>query len=221
MPSPVQQVFDFATFLEGFKKMERFAGQYFWRDLPLPVKCESDADHTWRLAMILMLLEPHLSQPIDFSRAMKMALIHDVPEMLAGDMSPTGSDGTGNDSHAYNKDVAEKKFQDEKAAAHTIFGRLPDPQRDELLAIWNEFEAQETFESRVVKAIDKLEGKLQAYEYTRGAMVPEHFNFSIKYGVETYGADPATEEFGEILTGLMTKCFYEQHPTSTDPSIPS
>lgn len=220
MPSPIQQVFDFTSFLEGFKKIERFTGQYFWRDRTEPAKYESDADHTWRMTMLLTLIEPHLQKPLNFQRAVKMALIHDIPEIIAGDRSPLGSDGTGRDAHVYNSQVAAEKHHDEAAAAQTIFGMLPDDQRAELLALWHEFEEQKTYESQVVKALDKIEGKLQAHEYTHGTMVPKHYDFSIKYGIETYGADPAIEELGRILDTEMTRSFNELHP-STDPSIPS
>lgn len=209
MPSDIQKIFDFTSFLEGFKKLERFVGQVFWRDYPQPQKYESDADHTWRMAMMLVLIEPHLSQPIDFKKAMKMALIHDVPEILAGDASPLGTDGTGKDSHAYNAQAAEEKHRKEKEAAQRIFGQLPAAQRDDLLATWQECEDQTSFEARVVKAIDKLEGKLQAFEYCNGVMYKEHHHFCMTYGNETYNADPATKEFGDILLRKFKENFQE------------
>lgn len=218
MPSDIQKVFDFTSFLEGFKKMERWVGQYFWRDYPGPVKYESDADHSWRLAMMLLVIEPHLAQPIDFKKAMRMALIHDVPEILAGDLSPLGTDGTGKDSHAYNAEVAAEKNRKESSAAQTIFGKLPDAQRDELMATWLEFEAQSSYEAKVVKALDKLEGKLQAFEYSHGVMFKEHFDFTMKYGNETYKADPATKEFGDILLRNLEKNFVEFTGNLKNPS---
>src|SRR5690606_19600213 len=99
-------------------------------------------------------------QPIDFKKAMKMLLIHDIPEMIAGDPSPLGTDGSGQDSHAYNQSKADEKFDREKAAAQEIFNKLPKDQAEELFELWLEFENQSSFEARVVKAIDKLEGKL-------------------------------------------------------------
>ncbi len=209
MPSDIQKVFDFTTYLEGFKKIERFVGQYFWKDYPAPKKYESDADHTWRMAMMLVALERHLSQPIDFKKAMKMVLIHDIPEIIAGDVSPLGKDGTGKDSPAYNTQAADQKYQKEKAAAEHIFAKLPALDADDLLALWHEFEAQSSYEARVVKAIDKLEGKLQAFEYTNGTMFKEHFDFTMKYGSHTYSADPATKEFGDILLRALETNYKE------------
>ena len=161
---------------------------------------ESNADHSWRLAMMVVMLEKHLSQPLDFRKAIIMALIHDIPEIIAGDPSPLGSDGTGNDSHAYNKEAARKKFENEDKAAKEIFGKLPKEEGDELYAIWREFEDHSTFEAKVVVALDKWEGKLQSFEYSSGEFTKTHYDFTIKYGVEYFAeADPAIEELGKIL----------------------
>ena len=205
----IRKIFDFTTYLEGFKKMERFVGQVFWRDYPPRSHYESNADHTWRMAMMLLTLESRLSQPIDFKRAMKMLLVHDIPEMVAGDPSPLGTDGSGQDSHAYNKLKADEKFEKEKAAAQEIFAKLPRDQADELFNLWLEFERQDSYESKVVKAIDKLEGKLQAFEYTNGVFYKEHRDFNMTYGTDTYKADPAIAEFGEILLKEMDTKYVE------------
>lgn len=193
-----QKIFDFTSFVGKLKGLERFVGQFFWRDYP-PRRYESVADHTWRMALLLAVSESRLSKPLDFKKAMTMLLIHDLPEIIAGDASPLGTDGTGNDSHAYNREVAEGKFQKEDAAAREIFGTLPEDLRAHLYELWREFEEQSSYEARVVKALDKLEAKLQALEYTGGVMFPEHRDFTMRYGNETYAADPFTETFGEIL----------------------
>lgn len=86
--------FTFATELEKFKKLERYRGQCFWKDYPTPVQYESDADHTWRLAMLVMMFSGRLSRPFQLEKALKMVLIHDLPEILTGDTSPLGESGT-------------------------------------------------------------------------------------------------------------------------------
>jgi len=207
--SDIQKIFEFTTYLEGFKKMERFVGQVFWRDYPQPKQYESNADHTWRMAMMLVTLEDKLSQEIDFKKAMKMLLVHDIPEMISGDPSPLGSDGTGSDSHAYDRDKASEKFNKENQAAENIFSKLPSSQASELHDLWLEFESQSSYEAKLVKALDKLEGKLQAYEYTKGVVFPKHRDFNLAYGVESYKMDPATEEFGEILLNKMKEDYIE------------
>lgn len=158
------KLLQFLHTVEGLKNLERWRGQYFWKDYPQRDRYESVADHSWRMAMMLAVIAEHLAQPIDLAKAMKMALIHDLPEIIVGDPSPLGSDGTGKDSHAYDTVKAEEKFQKEREAAEQIFGELPEAQGRELLGLWLEFEAQESYEAKIVVAVDKLEAKLQASE---------------------------------------------------------
>ena len=205
----IRKIFDFTTYLEGFKKMERFVGQVFWRDYPSLAHYESNADHTWRMAMMLVVLEDRLEQKIDFRKAMKMLLIHDIPEMIAGDPSPLGTDGSGKDSHAYDQAKTDEKFEKEKAAAQEIFAKLPQNQSKELLDLWLEFAEQESFESKVVKAVDKVEAKLQVFEYTKGVVYKEHSEFNETYGISTYIVDPVIKEFGDILLKEMQDKYVE------------
>ena len=205
----IEKIFNFVTYLEGFKKIERFVGQFFWKDYPQQKRYDSDADHTWRMAMMLLSLEDEFTQPFDFKKAMKMVLLHDIPEIIAGDASPLGTDGTGNDSHAYSKEASEAKFKSENSAAQEIFAKLPGKKAKEFYDLWLEFEKQECYEAKIVKAIDKLEGKLQAYEYRKGEMFKEHFDFTVAYGIETYQVDPALEEFGDILLKKFAKDYRE------------
>ncbi len=195
----IRKIFEFTTYLEGFKKIERFVGQHFWKDYPHPLRYESDADHTWRMAMMLVVIEKRLSRPIDFAKAMKMLLIHDVPEIIAGDASPLGTDGTGKDSHAYNTDMAEAKFEREKEAAEEIFGKLPKEEAEALYALWLEYEDQASYEAKVIKALDRFEGKLQTLEYTNGVIFKEHLAFAETYGTDTFNIDPALKELEAVL----------------------
>lgn len=210
----INKIYDFATFLQGFKKLKRFVGQYFWRDYPIS-DYESDADHSWRMGMMLIVLEPHLAKPIDFKKAMTMALIHDVPELIAGDRSPLGKDGTGDDSHAYSSSAAADKQKAESDAAKKIFGTLPSTQAEYLYNVWSEYEDGKSYEAQVVAAIDKLEGKLQTLEYTNGIMFKDHHDFTMKYGVNKYSADPATELFGKLILEKLKSSFSEFNGTLT------
>lgn len=205
----IQKIFAFSTYIGKFKKMERFVGQFFWRDYPKIERYDSNADHTWRMAMILTVIEPMLSQSIDFKKAMRMLLIHDIPEIIAGDASPLGSDGTGNDSHAYNEDASERKYEAEREASLEIFGKLPQAQATELHALWIEFEKQECFEAKVVKAIDKFEAKLQASEYRQGSWLKGHLNWTLAYGQETFKVDPALQELMNVLEQDMKANYRE------------
>lgn len=203
------KMLDFLRVAGELKDLERFRGQFFWDKYPERARYESVADHTWRMTLFLVLVEKSLSQPLDLSRALKMALVHDLPEIIVGDASPLGSDGTGNDSHAFNTEKARDRHQNEKESARTIFSKLPEALATELYDVWIEYEAQESFESKVVKAIDKLEAKIQVSEYLQGAMFPEHLAFNLTYGVDALEVDPVIKEIGEIVLSEMKAKYTE------------
>ncbi|HSU72353.1 MAG TPA: HD domain-containing protein [Candidatus Binatia bacterium] len=106
---------------------------------------ESDAEHSWQLAMMLLALQPHLTG-IDLHRALKMALVHDLPELYCGDV------------FTYDEKGREGKKEREAAAAEKLFGKMPGT---DLHALWIEFEANETPEAKIVQALDKLHPILQ------------------------------------------------------------
>ncbi len=210
--SDIKKIFDFTKFINKFKTLERYVGATYWREYPLEDRFESDADHTWRMAMILSSLANRLSQPLDYKKAMDMLLIHDIPEIIAGDKNPMGESGTGDDGHAFNKQKADLKFDNEKEAAKIIFKKLPDDLHGYYHGLWLEFEEQKSYEAKVVRAIDKLEGKLQAYQMTGGKFYQTHHKFNMKYGVETFTADPIIKELGDLLLKEMEDNFTEYKP---------
>jgi Predicted hydrolases of HD superfamily len=110
---------------------------------------ENDAEHSWHLAMMAMVLAEHANEPIDLLKVIKMVLIHDIVEIDTGDI------------FMYDTTRSHTNTEEELKAARRIFGMLPDPQATELLAIWQEFETAETTEARFAKALDKLEPLLQ------------------------------------------------------------
>ena len=67
---------------------------------------ESVADHTWRLCLMILLFEDKLSEKFDISKTLKMALIHDLQEIISGDDSPMGDDGTGKTTYAYDENLS-------------------------------------------------------------------------------------------------------------------
>lgn len=123
---------------------------------------ENSGEHSWHLAvMALFLSERANSHSLDVSRVIKMVLIHDLVEIDAGD------------TFAYDVKGHEDKEEREEAAAARIFGLLPEDQRDELFALWREFEARQTEESKFAAALDRLHPMLHNY-YTEGAAWRKH-----------------------------------------------
>jgi len=110
---------------------------------------ENDAEHSWHLAMMTMVLAGHSDTPIDVLKVLKMVLIHDIVEIDAGD------------TFIYDTLKSHSNTDNERKAAIRIFGLLPKEQGDELIAIWEEFETGATNEAKFAKSMDRLEPLLQ------------------------------------------------------------
>lgn len=106
---------------------------------------ENDAEHAWHMALMVYLLREYANEEFDLARTMMMALIHDVVEIDAGD------------TYAYDEKGLSTQKERESKAAERIFGLLPDDQRDELHALFDEFEAYETPESRFAHVMDNFQ----------------------------------------------------------------
>ncbi|HVM09281.1 MAG TPA: HD domain-containing protein [Acidimicrobiales bacterium] len=122
---------------------------------------ENDAEHMWHLAMFVLVLAEHAAEPVDVLHALKLVLVHDIVEIDAGDV------------FVYDEAAAEQKAELEQAAADRIYALLPDDQRDELRALWEEFEAKETPEARFAGSVDRL-APLLLNHATKGRSWREH-----------------------------------------------
>lgn len=110
---------------------------------------ENDAEHSWHLAMMTIVLAEHADTPIDVLKVLKMVLIHDIVEIDAGD------------TFIYDTTKSHTNTDNELLAAKRIFGLLPTEQAEELIAIWQEFEAGVTNEAKFAKSMDRFEPLLQ------------------------------------------------------------
>lgn len=113
-------------------------------------KYENDAEHGWHLCMFALILSEYSNEPLDLFKVIKMALIHDIVEIDAGDVI------------VYAIDEKEKRDK-EKKAAERIFGILPEDQKTECISLWEEFETRETAEAKFAHSIDRLEPVIQNY----------------------------------------------------------
>jgi putative hydrolase of HD superfamily len=200
---------EFYQFVGQLKFLERFIGQVFWKEYDLKKRWESVADHTWRMAIILVTLRPYISLEFDLVKTIKMILIHDLPEIIVGDMSPLGETGTGEDSHYKDKNKKQIKFEKEKVAAEIIFAKLPKNIGSELYDLWLESEKCESNESKIVKALDKLEAKIQVLDYTDGLMFKDHLAFTLDFSRDIYDIDPVLKDFRDMLNSILEEKFEE------------
>ncbi|KAA6439002.1 HD domain-containing protein [Dyadobacter flavalbus] len=110
---------------------------------------ENDAEHSWHLALMAIVLADHANFKIDLLKVVKMLLIHDIVEIDAGD------------TFIYDTEKNHENTVQERQAAQRIFGILPEHQAAELIAIWEEFEEQQTNEAKFARTMDRLEPLLQ------------------------------------------------------------
>ncbi|MGC5323895.1 HD domain-containing protein [Brevibacillus sp. SYSU BS000544] len=122
---------------------------------------ENDAEHSWHLAMMAMILREHANEEVDVTHVMKLVLIHDIIEIDAGD------------TFAYDEKGYQDKEEREKAAADRIFSILPEDQTREIRQLWDEFEERATPEAKFAHSIDRLSPLIQNY-YTEGATWRKH-----------------------------------------------
>ena len=106
---------------------------------------ENDAEHSWHMAIMAYLLREYANEEVDITRVMLMCLIHDIVEIDAGD------------TYAYDEEGIKTQKAREDAAKERIFAILPEDQRNELISLFDEFEAYETPESKFAHAMDNIQ----------------------------------------------------------------
>jgi len=150
---------------------------------------ESVAEHTWRLCLMAMVLQPSVPD-VDFARLVRICIVHDLGEAIGGDIPAPeqarraeGGGGT--------------KSADERRDLVQLVRPLPQSLRDEILGLWDEYEAAETPEARLAKALDKLETILQ---HTQGRNPPNFdYRFNLGYGREHTASPPVIAALRELL----------------------
>ena len=122
---------------------------------------ENDAEHTFSLALLALVLADYADEGVDINRVIRMALVHDLIEIYAGD------------TYVYDAVAMATKAAREEAAAAKLFGLLPIPQGDEFESLWREFDAEETPDARFAACLDHFQPLLMNY-YTGGVSWLEH-----------------------------------------------
>ena len=106
---------------------------------------ENDAEHAWHMAIMAYILREYANEEVDIGKVMLMCLIHDIVEIDAGD------------TYAYDTENLKTQKAREDAAKERIFSLLPADQKEELIALFDEFEGWETAESKFAHAMDNLQ----------------------------------------------------------------
>ena len=122
---------------------------------------EDDAEHSWHLALMAVLLKEYSNEEVDLSKVIPMVLIHDLVEIDAGD------------TYAYDAEGAKTKRAREVAAADRIFGMLPEDQGGYFRELWDEFEAYESDDAKFAHLLDNFQPLLLNHE-SNGKSWTEH-----------------------------------------------
>lgn len=106
---------------------------------------EDDAEHSWHLALMAVLLKEYSNEEVDLARVIPMVLIHDLVEIDAGD------------TYAYDNAGLATQRERETKAADRIFGMLPEDQGKWFRSLWEEFEAYETADAKFAHVLDNCQ----------------------------------------------------------------
>lgn len=117
---------------------------------------ESVAEHTWRVALMVIMVAPYLDQAVDIEKCLKLALLHDLAEAETGDIPVFENQ---------QQDRKQAKYYNEQLAILHIKSMLNDNEvGQQIYELWEEYERQECYEAKFVRALDKLEVQLQHNE---------------------------------------------------------
>ncbi len=136
---------------------------------------ESVAEHSWRLALMAMLITPEFPEA-DMNKVIRMCLIHDLGEAFTGDIP------------AFDKTQAHE--QQEEAAYENWVKTLPELTRQEFSALLEEMSALKTLEAKIYKALDKMEAVIQHNEADISSWLPLEYDLQLVYGEENVQFSP-------------------------------
>lgn len=142
MTSTIDQIFRFILELDKLKSVLR-------KTKPLGCdRYENAAEHSWQVCLLALLLAKESPKQINIARVVEILLIHDIPEIDAGDQ-------------IVYQNHSDERLREERKAAQRIFGLLPEPQSSWCLERWEEYEARGSDEAIFAYAIDRLMPVLQ------------------------------------------------------------
>ncbi len=153
---------------------------------------ENDAEHAWHMAIMAYLLKEYSNEAIDITRVMVMCLIHDIVEIEAGD------------TYAYDAENKKTQKAREDAAKEKLYSMLPEDQKKELIALFDEFEEGVTAEAKFARAMDNLQPLILNHS-NNGADWVSHQVTS----AQVYGRQAKTKEGSEILYEVTEQMIQE------------
>lgn len=147
---------------------------------------ESVAEHTWRMAVMALVLYREVDEKIDIAKVLKMILIHDLGEVYAGD-------------YVVFKEVPANKHELEKTALEKLLLDLPEATREELMSLWLEFEERQTAEAKFAVALDKLEVLIQHNEACISTWEEKEYELNYEYAYDKITHDSTLKVLRDLI----------------------
>ncbi|OWY18502.1 hydrolase [Thioclava sp. JM3] len=155
------------TFLAEAEKLKSVTRATPIHDASRP---ENSGEHSWSLALYALTLAEQAPEGVSIDRVIRMLLLHDLVEIDVGDVPIHSQGGT---AHG-----AEDIQKAEAAAAERIFGLLPEDQGAAMLALWQEFEANETPDAIFAKSLDRVQPVLLNHQSGGGSWIDYDVSFT-------------------------------------------
>lgn len=165
---------------------------------------ETVAGHTWRLCLMAMLFASH-DPHLDIGRLLRICIVHDLGEAIGGDISARLQAAMPNKAEQERKDLLQ------------LLAPLPATQREEIVALWDEYEQAETPEARLAKGLDKLETILQ---HNQGKLPDDFdFRFNLEYGARYTAHHPVlTAIRAELDRETEARAVAQENRTTSGPA---
>lgn len=145
---------------------------------------ESTASHTWRLCLSALVFDRYFPD-VGVERLLKLCIIHDLGEAIGGDIP------------AIDQDASAPKAEQERADLLTLLQPLPSIMQQEIMALWDEYEAASTPEAKLAKALDKVETIMQ---HNQGDNPPDFdYAFNLGYARRFTDAVPLVAAIRKVL----------------------
>ena len=152
---------------------------------------ENSAEHSWHIALILLVLSEYADEDnLDLFQVIKLLVAHDLVEIDA------------DDTYCYDETGGQTQKMRETKAADRIFNILPPDQAKAFRALWDEYEAKETPESKFANALDRLQPFLHNY-FTRGHTWQKHGIQKSQVIVRMRPVDDGSHLLWDYVSGLI------------------
>jgi putative hydrolase of HD superfamily len=203
--------------------VRRYFHQRFWEDEtrasefaaliePLP-RLESVSEHSWHISYIANLLAPKF-EFLNLQNVLQHCVLHDLLEIVTGDKSPIGRDGTGSRTHAFNEEVAKVRTYFEEKAIASYESFLPANLAHNQAELLRDYLHARTPEALFVKSIDKLQTLAFVIKKKAGDMQDRHVHFTLRYSEKGIAYFPQLAPYFHELQQRLIEVIAKQRAIS-------